>query len=222
MRLAMPERGGARAHPLSLDELAAWTITGPEVECLFKIAAKRPPYPDAETCDILAIFYTDQCRTWLRCLTAELEQRPKKKRRRDAINLLLAAIQEERNSWGEWVAFDRPKKLSNLEASLNGARKILGTEVRNPTLKNWHVPGFAIMDLTVGILVDVRGRAGSNRNSVAAHFTELLLKRMGVHGAEREAIAQLHARWCAHADRLGRVDGSALTTNAPGADETDA
>ena len=175
--------------------LPTYPITGAEVEACFKEAAAFPPYPDAETRRQEAAIYAELRRPAPPPWTAADAKawRKKAKRRRDAINLLLAAIREEREEVGnhvdDAVSFGTKSRggsgtyreaFDAMQASLESARVLLCKERPHPTLKPWHIVGFIVMNLVVEILSDIRGKkVGHSRNSMAAHFTELMLRRRG-------------------------------------------
>lgn len=188
-------------------------VTATEVDRMFRAAAAHGPWPERESCEGMAEFLSFLV---VAPLSGTAIVRPPdssldpidpgvSKRRRDAMNLLRAAIsatrEEMTGDWGWEVSarFMQPdaKVLADLEDALSAAEPLLCGEPVTPRgrrLRLWHRAGFLIANLALEILIaDCGSRAKTvSRNTVAAKFTELALKRIGFPGAEREAIA---ANW---------------------------
>lgn len=133
----------------------------------------------------------------------DLAWQEKAKRTRDAINLLFNALKEQRAEAGIHIDDNRAigcgtyrDAFDKLQAALETAPSVLRVEPPHKRFRPWHPCGFQVMNLAVSVLSEVRGgKAGYSRNSVAAYFSELMLRRMGIDGGDREAIAQLYACW---------------------------
>jgi hypothetical protein len=122
------------------------------------------------------------------------------KKRRDAMNLLRRAIDQTRkeNEILKPSGFVEPEEEPSFKALLGALADAEPWLVGKPVSRGWKLwhefaPQIVATTLEALIACGRRGRTVSRR-SIAAHFTELAIQRIGLGNVEREAIADLWAR----------------------------
>jgi hypothetical protein len=198
-------------------EKPAWPVTASEVDGMFREASVRGPWPGAETCAHVATFLSNNMdeRPLPKIVQETIDFLPASemppltketfRRRREAATLLKAAIAE---TFQRRQCYALPPaeaaSLGALKAAIDGAERTLfpsgsssGWIGAPKGTKDWHPIAFVTADLALFVLAEECGSRARTvgRNTVAARFTELALRRLGYVGAEREAIASLWAKW---------------------------
>jgi hypothetical protein len=182
-----------------------------EVEAMFAAAAVYPPRPDFSACNEIAkqiriyqlhaniqkpLDSHEEGKIWFanELFPTHFIYASEAKRRRDAINVLRRAVAQTRkvNGGGE------PEENAAYAALLIALEAVEPLLVGGPVsrgVKPWHVWSMMIAELALNALIACgrRGRTVSRR-SIAAHFTELASKRIGLGNIQREAIADRWAR----------------------------
>ena len=160
-------------------------VTGDEIGALFRQAAARPPYPDQQTCDLLAQAI-NRISEWPHRTEQQLRAQA---RIREAVNMLLLMTDVRRidpdDSGIRWIYPD----LHSLNVALRKAYPLLGIEKNRKAQSQWAVPAVPTWCVAVGVIAELERDAGKSPNSVAVKFTTLVLHRLGHTSATYRSVS---------------------------------
>ena len=165
-----------------------YPITGAEVEAMFRTASTRPPWPDIETCELLAIHLSNQTAegrilglgTWtdigFQVTDAEVAYR-------EQWNAAVKTLRRTRDhpySFPNGGNLDG-KAADTLDDALNQVVKILDAKPRRGLgqTKAWAGSAISLVSVAASILKDLGHRGSTSRDSIAVKFTVLALQRIG-------------------------------------------
>lgn len=183
-------------------------ITGAEVDAMFRLVISRQPWPDLETCEHLA--------TWFSSLTPEGRNRHPAQNWSRAREMSIAEIQY-RQRWDAAVKTLRQTRKNEfsfpgggglvnrasdiLDAALDDAERILDAAPKDygwGQTKAWAPWAISIAFAVSSLIEDFGRKGGTSGNSIAARFTALALERIGWRdGNGRAVTAGAIANYCA-------------------------
>ena len=174
-----------RKRPLGTPTTEA--IIGAEVDGMFRAVLPEGPWPDEDSCLLIAEFLTGNLDLWG-------GTEAQKKQRRKVVNAVKVLREYINASYSESDAND----VRWIDADLFELDKILGSLRRSfrspPTYKPWVPTMFPVVEVFGGVLEELGHHAGRARGSAAVKISVLALRRMGHTGVTAAAVASWLAR----------------------------
>ncbi len=189
----MTERSKDRKPPSS--------FTGEIIDGWFRSVCAKPPWPERDTCDYLAVLFNgkfvdppDLSKLSIETYTASPLTWEARKRRLDAYRIIEKAAGPPQSGMSFYFR-EEEQAIAELRVALAKAKPFIIGNDRPKSRRPWAVCACVIGAVAQGVLIAAgRRTVGINRNSSVARFTEFALRHLGF-DAEREAIAFLLADW---------------------------
>ncbi|MGI4795065.1 MAG: hypothetical protein ACRYG8_13520 [Janthinobacterium lividum] len=175
------------------------TVTTEEVVQMFHHSAKRGPWPDEHTCEGIACWFSNLLKTGepKTQIHAEPTSRKEEQLRRAAMKTLLAPLASVRIMLAKPGFFYDDQMVASLEEMERAINKAAPYLLGKPTprVPPWAGMAIVIMSVAQDVLLECgRRSSGTNDNSVAAKFTSLALKRIGIGEPSPSAVANYYRR----------------------------